>query len=241
MPRKMPYPRLPVQQGLIEAEDGGNMTRVRHLIFDLDGTLVDSAPDLATALNGLLGEMGKPPLAESTVRSMVGDGAGVLVQRGLAASGLGGADQPAALKRFLALYRDCLIDQTRAYPEVEATLQRFQDEGYKLGVCTNKPHDPTMRILKALKLDRFFGEAVIGGDSLPQRKPDPEPLLETIRRLGGTATSAVMIGDSANDVLCARAASVTAILIPSDYGNPAEDADIKLTRFTELPDALARL
>jgi phosphoglycolate phosphatase len=212
----------------------------RHLIFDLDGTLVDSAPDLATALNGLLAELGKPALAETTVRSMVGDGAGVLVQRGLQASGLSDADQPAALKRFLALYRDCLIEKTRAYPEVEATLERLQADGHKLGICTNKPFDPTQRILKALKLDRFFG-TVIGGDSLPKRKPDPEPLLAAIEGLGGTAPNAVMIGDSANDVLCARAAKVTAILIPSDYGNPAEDADVKLTRFTELPAALARL
>jgi phosphoglycolate phosphatase len=225
-------------------EDGGNMTdkalRQRHLIFDLDGTLVDSAPDLATALNGLLAELGQPPLAETTVRAMVGDGAGVLVQRGLAASGLAEADQPSALKRFLALYRDCLIDRTRAYPEVEATLERLQAEGHKLGVCTNKPFDPTQRILSALKLDRFFG-SVIGGDSLPRRKPDPEPLLAAIEGLGGTTGTAVMIGDSANDVLCARAAAVPAILIPSDYGNPAEDADLKLSRFSELPAALARL
>jgi len=212
----------------------------RHLIFDLDGTLVDSAPDLATALNGLLAEFGKPALAETTVRSMVGDGAGVLVQRGLQASGLSDADQPAALKRFLALYRDCLIEKTQAYPEVEATLERLQADGHKLGICTNKPFDPTQRILAALKLDRFF-DAVIGGDSLAQRKPDPEPLLETIRRLGGSPEHAVMIGDSANDVACARAAAVTAILIPSDYGNPATEADLKLTRFSELPEALARL
>jgi phosphoglycolate phosphatase len=230
--------QIAISPGLIEAEHGGNMTR--HLIFDLDGTLVDSAPDLATALNGVLQEMGKPALAESTVRAMVGDGAGVLVQRGLAASGLADADQAAALKRFLALYGDCLIDRTRAYPEVEATLERLKAEGYKLGVCTNKPHDPTQRILKALKLDRFFG-AVIGGDSLPKRKPDPEPLLAAIARLGGTVGDAVMIGDSANDVLCARAAAVTAILIPSDYGNPAQDADLKLRHFAELPEALAKL
>jgi phosphoglycolate phosphatase len=216
------------------------MAGTRHLIFDLDGTLVDSAPDLATALNGLLAEFGKPALAESTVRSMVGDGAGVLVQRGLAAAGLADADQPAALKRFLALYRDCLIDRTRAYPDVEATLERLQEAGHKLGICTNKPYDPTLRILAALKLDRFFG-SVIGGDSLPKRKPDPEPLLAAIERLGGSAANAIMIGDSANDVLCARAASVTAVLIPSDYGNPAEDADLKLKQFAELPAAIARL
>jgi phosphoglycolate phosphatase len=216
------------------------MTRQRHLIFDLDGTLVDSAPDLAAALTGLLAELGKPALAETAVRTMVGDGAGVLVQRGLQASGLSDADQPAALKRFLALYRDCLIDQTRAYPEVEATLERLQAEGHRLAVCTNKPVDPTRRILGALKLDRFFG-AVIGGDSLPRRKPDPAPLLAAIEGLGGSATAAAMIGDSANDVLCARAAAVTAILIPSDYGNPAKGADLQLTRFAELPGALARL
>jgi phosphoglycolate phosphatase len=216
------------------------MTGARHLIFDLDGTLVDSAPDLATALNRLLAELGRPPLSETTVRSMVGDGAGVLVQRGLAASGLGNTDQSSALNRFLALYRDCLIDRTRAYPEVEETLERLKAQGHKLGVCTNKPIDPTRRILGALKLDRFFG-AVIGGDSLPKRKPDPEPLLAAIAGLGGTASDAVMIGDSANDVLCARAAAVLAILIPSDYGNPAEDADLKLARFSELPAALERL
>src|ERR1700755_2007676 len=100
-----------ISPALIEAEHGGNMTGrttgKRHLISDLDGTLVDSAPALATALNGLLGELGKPALAESTVRALVGDGAGVLVQRGLAASGLADTDQPSALKRFLALYRDC--------------------------------------------------------------------------------------------------------------------------------------
>jgi phosphoglycolate phosphatase len=218
----------------------GRIPGPRHLIFDLDGTLVDSAPDLATALNRLLAELGKPPLAEITVRAMVGDGAGVLVQRGLAASGLSDADQATALKRFLALYRDCLIDQTRTYPQVEATLERLQAEGHKLGICTNKPYDPTQRILKALKLERFFG-IVIGGDSLPKRKPDPEPLLAAIDGLGGAAATAIMIGDSANDMLCARAAAVTAILIPSDYGNPADDADLKLTRFAELPSALARL
>jgi len=214
--------------------------RPRHLIFDLDGTLVDSAPDLATALNALLAELGKAPLTVPAIRAMVGDGAGVLVSRGLAAAGLEDADQPAALKRFLALYRDCLIEQTRAYPEVEATLERLKAEGHKLGVCTNKPIDPTRRILAALGLIRFFG-AVIGGDSLPQRKPDPEPLLAAIAELGGTVQGAVMIGDSANDMLCARAAAVPGILIPSDYGNPAEDADLKLTTFAELPEALARI
>jgi phosphoglycolate phosphatase len=212
----------------------------RTLIFDLDGTLVDSAPDLATALNALLAEMGKPPLTVKTVRAMIGDGAGVLVTRGLAASELEHADQSAALQRFLVLYRNCLIDQTRAYPQVAETLEQLKAQGHKLGVCTNKPIDPTRRILVALGLEHFFG-SVIGGDSLPQRKPDPEPLLAAIAGLGGTAAGSVMIGDSANDMLCARAAAVPGILIPSDYGNPAEDADLRLMHFAELPEALARI
>jgi len=228
---------------MTETMTGATTAGARKLIFDLDGTLVDSAPDLATALNALLAEMGAPALSLQAIRAMIGDGAGVLVARGLAASGLQEAAEaetlPAALKRFLALYRDCLIDQTRAYPEVEATLERLLARGHQLGVCTNKPIDPTRRILAALGLERFFG-AVIGGDSLAKRKPDPEPLLAAIAGLGGTA-KAVMIGDSANDMLCARAAAVPSILIPSDYGNPAEDADVKLASFAELPEAIARL
>jgi phosphoglycolate phosphatase len=177
---------------------------------------------------------------------MIGDGAGLLVSRGVTAAGLPALAAPeafaATLARFLALYRDCLVEQTRAYPDVPDVLPELAEAGHRLGVCTNKPIEPTRRILAALDLARFFG-AVLGGDSLPQRKPAPEPLLATIAALGDSAAGGgeVMIGDSANDMLCARAASVTGILIPSDYGNPAEDADLTLARFADLPAALARL
>ena len=208
----------------------------RVLVFDLDGTLIDSAPDLAQAVNALLAELGKPPLAEAAIRPMIGDGSRLLLARALAASN---AEAPAdAFERFMVHYLAFVADKTRVYPEVPETLAALQARGHPLGVCTNKPFAPTERVLEAFGLAPFFG-AVIGGDSLPQRKPEPEPLLETIARLGGG--TAAMIGDSANDMLCARAANVPGILIPSDYGLPAEEADLKIARFADLPAALERL
>jgi phosphoglycolate phosphatase len=219
--------------------------KLETLIFDLDGTLVDSAPDLASAVNALLGEYDAPPLTEADVRSMIGDGVGRLVSRALAARGLGrGAPdfQQAALARFLALYDRCLTAQTKPYPPVIETLTALRRRGFRMAVCTNKPLEPTRRILAALRLADFFG-AVIGGDSLPTRKPAPEPLLTAISRSGGIPERSAMIGDSANDILCARAAGVAGILIPSDYGpadsGAATDADLSLPDFGALPAAVS--
>ena len=213
----------------------------RILIFDLDGTLVDSAPDLAAAVNGLLGELKAPALTEAAVRSMIGDGVALLVRRALVAAGVATDDAAfsPALERFRTLYDSRLTERTRPYAQVPETLARLAEVGHRLGVCTNKPLAPTRRILEKLGLAPFFG-AVIGGDSLPQRKPAPEPLLAAIATLGNERPAA-MIGDSANDMLCARAAAVTGILIPSDYGTPATEADLTLAHFAELPEAVARL
>ncbi len=206
------------------------------LVFDLDGTLLDSAPDLAQAVNGLLAELGKPPLSEAVIRPMIGDGSRLLLSRALEASHA--EAPPNAFERFMQYYGRFIADRTRPYPDVMATLETLQADGYAMGVCTNKPSDPTRRVLAAYGLARFFG-AVIGGDSLPQRKPEPEPLLSVIEQLGGGP--AAMIGDGVNDILCARAAKVPGILIPSDYGVPVEDADVTIARFGELPAALLRL
>jgi len=208
----------------------------RVLVFDLDGTLIDSAPDLAQAVNALLAELGKPPLAEKAIRPMIGDGSRLLLSRALAASGIEGP--PDAFERFMVHYLAFIADKTVVYPGVLETLAALEAQGHPLGVCTNKPFKPTERVLEAFGLARFFG-AVIGGDSMKQRKPEPEPLLATIAKLGGGA--AAMVGDSANDMLCARAAKVPGILIPSDYGLPADEADVKIARFADLPAALARL
>jgi phosphoglycolate phosphatase len=211
--------------------------RPRVLVFDLDGTLIDSAPDLAQAINALLAELGRPPLAEAAIRPMVGDGSRLLLARALAAAGI---ERPAdgVFDRFMVHYLAFAADKTRVYPDVPETLAALEARGHPLGICTNKPFAPTERVLEAFDLARFF-TAVVGGDSLPQRKPEPEPLLKAIAALGGGP--AAMIGDSANDMLCARAAKVPGILIPSDYGTPASEADLKLARFADLPDAVERL
>ncbi|HVT53622.1 MAG TPA: phosphoglycolate phosphatase [Dongiaceae bacterium] len=213
------------------------MGKPRVLVFDLDGTLIDSAPDLAQAVNALLAEFGKPPLAETTIRPMIGDGSRLLLARALAASGIE-TQADDVFDRFMVHYLAFVADKTKVYPDVPETLAALHAHGHPLGVCTNKPFAPTERVLEAFGLAHFFG-AVIGGDSLPQRKPEPEPLWTTIERLGGGA--AAMVGDSANDMLCARAAKVPGILIPSDYGLPATEADLKIARFAELPAALERL
>jgi phosphoglycolate phosphatase len=213
------------------------VTKPRVVVFDLDGTLVDSAPDLAQAVNALLAEFGKPPLAEAAIRPMIGDGSRLLLARALAASGIEKSAND-VFDRFMVHYLAFVADKTRVYPGVPETLGALKARGHRLGICTNKPFAPTERVLEAFGLSQFFG-AVIGGDSLPQRKPEPEPLLAAIAKLGGGP--AAMVGDSSNDMLCARAAQVPGILIPSDYGLPAHEADLRIGAFPELPEAIARL
>jgi len=212
------------------------------LLLDLDGTLVDSLPDLAAALNRLLGELGAGPLPAEAVRGMVGDGARRLVERGLAAAALP-TDPAAATTRFLELYGEGLTVGTRPYPAVPKTLARLRETGWRLALCTNKPEAPSRAILAGLGLEGFFA-AVAGGDSLPRRKPDPEPLLTLLRELGGTPEAAVMVGDGTNDLLAAAAAGVPAVWAAYGYGGAEVEAlphAARIERFDALPAALAGL
>ncbi|HZC16814.1 MAG TPA: phosphoglycolate phosphatase [Caulobacteraceae bacterium] len=210
------------------------------LLFDLDGTLVNSVPDLAMAANRLLAELGRAPLEIPDIARMVGDGVAALVERVLAARGVEEGAAEAALPRFVALYEKDAATLTRPYPGVEAVLGRFAGEGVRLAVCTNKPEAATRRVLEGVGLARFFS-VVLGGDSLPQRKPDPAPLLAALHRLGAAPGMAAMVGDHRNDVLAAHGAGVSTVFARYGYGLATLGAlrpDAVIDSFGALPGAL---
>ena len=217
----------------------------RAVVFDLDGTLVDSLPGLQAAFNEVLGEDGWPPLDLEAATTLVGDGVAKFVERGLAHVGweLAPDDLPRLVGRFVAHYAKDPARFTAPYPGVAETLSRLRRAGYELGVCTNKNHDLSVAILGELGLERYFG-AVIGGDSRDRRKPHPEPLLATLGELGAAPSAAVMVGDSRNDVLVARRAGLPAIAVSYGYcpgGVGGLGADATIDRFSDLPAALDRL
>lgn len=209
------------------------------VVFDLDGTLVDSAPDIAAAVNALFAELALPAVDLALIRRMIGDGAPVLLERALVH--VGAAHKVADLMpRYSVHYAENAVNLTVLYPEVVETLTHLRALGCRLGVCTNKPIGPTRAVIAAFGLGTLI-EAVIGGDSLPERKPHPEPLLHVIRALHGTTDSAVLIGDSAVDLACAEAAGVPAIIIPSGYGMVEPKAHNVAASFAELPRLIAEL
>ncbi len=213
------------------------------LVFDLDGTLVDSAADLQAALNETLHEIGAPPLPLAAVRGMIGDGAAALVQRGLAARGIAQGLLPEHLARFLAIYEADPAARTRTYPGVRETLAALQADGRRLAICTNKPQAATLAVLRALDLESFFA-AIVGGDLLSARKPDPRHVLGAVARLGASPAVAAMIGDNEHDVAAAKAADLPIILVRYGYARvPLEQlaADRTIDAFADLPRALAKL
>ncbi len=215
------------------------------IIFDLDGTLVDTAPDLHGALNWARAGAGQPAVPLSAVRPMIGDGAAKLLERALKATGgvPGQAQLDAGIAAFMAHYADHLADLSRPYPGVVACLEQFTQAGVLLGVCTNKPHGLSIDLLDRLGLGGYFA-AVVGGDSLAVRKPDAGHLRATQQAMGATEGSAVMVGDSANDVAVARAAGLPVVVVSYGYTEiaPAElGADAVIDTFAELPATLAAL
>jgi len=212
-------------------------------VFDLDGTLVDSVPDLADALNIVLRERGYAPLARTEVAPMVGDGVPTLVARAFAARGGDAAEAAEALPRYTDLYEANATVLTRPYTGVRDTLEALRRRGYRTAVCTNKPQRATMAVLQGFDLAGLF-DGVAGGDRYPVRKPDPGHLLGLIGELGGSAGQAAMIGDSENDAAVAHAAAVPLVLMRYGYARAAQEtlgADAVLDRFAELPATLERL
>lgn len=211
---------------------------MKAAVFDLDGTLVHSAPDIARAVNAVLADEGVAPLSLEAVTGFVGAGAPVLIARVVRATALPPALEPALLARFLALYEDA-VDLTTLYPGVPEALDRLAAEGWRLGLCTNKPVGPTRSVLRHFGLtDRFA--TVIGGDSLPVKKPDPAPLRAAVAALGNPPT--VFVGDSETDAATAAAAALPFLLFTEGYRQtPAEALPhaARFSDFTTLPGLAA--
>ena len=212
------------------------------IVFDLDGTLVDSAPDLTAALNVALVDAGRPAVDPATVRHLVGHGARALIERGLALSGGGDeADVARALPVFLAHYTAHIADGTRPYPGCEAALDRLAARGSVLAICTNKPVSLSRSLIAALGWSARFA-VNLGGDSLAVRKPDPAPLLAAIAAAGGTPATTAYVGDTAVDIATARAAGVPVIACAFGFADrPAAElgADAVIASYAELDAAVA--
>jgi phosphoglycolate phosphatase len=191
---------------------------VSGVIFDLDGTLVDSAGDLQAALNRLLREHGLSLLDLAAVKMMVGDGVAKLVERAFVATGGNIVSLNVLTARFLEFYEGNATERTTAYPGVHDTLSELLDAGLTLGVVTNKPYAATMEILEVLKLSRFF-VAVVGGDSAPQRKPHPDPILKAMADARLRPAETIMVGDNYHDVEAAHAAGLSAIMVTYGYSH----------------------
>jgi phosphoglycolate phosphatase len=213
---------------------------LKTLVLDLDGTLIDSVPDLCAALNRLFVARGLAPFDYSEVTAMVGNGAEALLRKAFAARGE--AYDPAAFEIFLADYTENAAVETRPYPGVPETLRRFADDGWTIAVCTNKPEAPARMVLDALGLTPFLA-ALGGGDSFPVKKPDPAHLLATLAAAGGAPDHAVMVGDHHNDVAAAAGAGLPCIFAAWGYGprSMADGAACVAERFTDLPEMAARL
>jgi phosphoglycolate phosphatase len=215
----------------------------KALVFDLDGTLVDSLDDLAAALAAMLGEIGAPALPRDKVRGMIGDGTRALVARALAASNLPATLLDERHARFLALYEAAPAALSLPYPGVVETLRAFREEGRRLAVCTNKPQRATLAVLRGTGLDGFFA-TVVGGDVLAAKKPDPAHLLAALAGIGATPRDAIMVGDNEHDFAMAKAAGVPVILVRYGYHRvplATLAADIQIDAFAALPPAVAQI
>jgi len=219
------------------------MTTLPALVFDFDGTLIESAPEIRACLNKILEEYGRPAVTLPQVEKMIGNGVALLVERGFEATGGLPDDFDTALARFIDIYNNAPIDETPVYEGVPETLARLHDAGHLMAICTNKLYEPTVKILEGLDFMRYF-TVVTGGDTFPVRKPDPGHLLGVLERLGVARDAAIMIGDSPNDIGCAIAAGVRSIAVSYGYSrvSPAEmGADLLIDRFGDLPDAIGKL
>jgi len=215
------------------------------IVFDLDGTLVDTAPDLVRALNETMDLEGLPRVRLETVRTLVGQGARVLIERSAARAGVGfQAERLDQLtEAFVSFYRADIARDSKPFPGVAEALESLAATGAKLSVCTNKRTELSQLLLKALGLSDHFA-AIVGADAVTDRKPHPDHYRAAVTRAGGAVRRSVMVGDTAADVAAARGASAPVIAVSFGYSDDGAEklgADVVLHRFSELAPACRRL
>ena len=203
-----------------------NTSKLRAVFFDLDGTLIDSASDLAASVNHALALIEKPPLCEHTIRAYIGNGADRLIHRAITRQHQGDAKpehyEPAR-EAFLAHYASNVCNKSTLYPAVEEVLMMLKDRGYHLACITNKPSQFTVPLLDALAVKRHFS-VVLSGDSLARKKPAPDQLQHAARRFNLTPSECLMIGDTNTDISAALNCDMPAVFVTYGYGAP-DDLD----------------
>ena len=216
------------------------MSKLEAVIFDLDGTLVDSAPDIRQAVNLMLNDAGRPPLSLEAIKSFVGDGAMALCQRALEATG--GLPEPDVfphVQKFIGHLRKAKADPAQIYPKVRETLELLKEKELKIGMCTNKTEGLTLKLLEDLDLLRYFA-FIAGGDTFTVHKPNPAHLLGVIEALDVPPTSCVYIGDGPADLTTATRALVPCVIITHGYSRGVEN-DPSVTLINHFDDLMPTL
>jgi phosphoglycolate phosphatase len=215
------------------------------IVFDLDGTLIDTAPDLVDTLNEIFAREGLPPVPYDTARNLIGGGARMMIARGVEAEGR--VFPPAKLEQlfadFIAHYSEHIADRSQPFPGLIDALDTLESGGWRFAVCTNKLERLSLKLLEQLGLAERFA-AICGQDTFGVQKPDPEVLRRTVAAAGGKLQSTVMIGDSLTDIRTARAAGVPVIAVDFGYTErPVAEfgPDRIISRFAQLPAAVAGL
>ena len=207
------------------------------IVFDLDGTLINSAPDLCNALNQTLEEINIPKISIDEVKEFLGDGALELIKKGISKyDSINNYNTENLRKRFLEFYDKCLLNETKFYPNAIQSINKIRKNNYSTAICTNKPVGLAKRIINGLNASSLF-DIITGGDSYNYRKPDPRHLIKTIESTGNKLDKAIMIGDSLNDIKCAKKANIKNIVVNFGYSKISVEklnADLIMRNYSDL-------